>query len=1436
MNLERAVLEDGAVREAVALCRRDVRGEYRVVVYVVTADGASVSALRDGVARRLPSSERLPHAYVAVSAIPLDAEGAVDREALERFEVIDDDLIEGWRRVLAGTDGFDDAVVAAVDQNPTHEVLHRSVLVPKRSADARLAPPAQSRPSVASEALARSRFPAVADGGALIKARGAPETLGRALEATAETHASSRLVHVGADGAEVAQSYAQLLAEAEKLSASLSALGLRPGDKIIFQLAQSREFLTAFWACMLGGWVPALVSIPPRYSRSHAAMQRLLSAWELLDRPLILADRRFVTDLRAELGREGAERVLSFGALPPGGSPPRHASGPDDLAVMLFTSGSTGVPKGVMQSHRSLLAMAMGTAQQNGFSSADLTLNWMPLDHVGAISFLHVLPTLLGCSQVHVPTDYIVHDPLRWLELMSRHAATISWGPNFAFKLLNERSADIEQRSWNLSPMRFLVTAGEMVSTGTMQRSLELLARHGLSPRSVRPAFGMSETCSGITWSAGFESAEARFVDLGAPIPSASLRIVDAAGRVVEEGEIGRLQLKGASVMSGYYKNPEADAKAFTADGWFDTGDLGFLRNGRLTLTGREKDEIIINGINYVAAEIEAAVDAVNGVDVSFSAACAVRSPGSDAEELAVFFVPEPLREPDLAAVLRSIRAQVAGEIGISASYVVPLRRDEVPKTSIGKIQRSELRRRFEAGELEDRIQSADVLTGTNVVPQWFYRKEWRRKAVRGRRTLDEVGPVLVLADSGGLGAAIAARLDAHAACVVVEAGEDFRKLGHGRYRLDPGCAAHYSALLAAIAAETGEIATIVHCASCDDGRVWPASIEELGRAQRRGLYSVLHLVQALAARRPEARSGQREAHGVELYMSGRGTQIAADADDGPCVHAAAVGLLKTIPEELRWLACRHVDLDPEGASRDAKLDSEAASRDADVVLDELRCPGGEDEVAYRAGKRLVAALTRADLAKTAAPRDPIVRGGVYLVTGGLGGIGAFLAGRLMRDYGVRAILVGSTPLPPRQDWPQHLERGGKAGERIHRYLELEALGAEFIYEPADVADVARLRGIVEGAEARWGAKLSGVFHLAASGEIASRWENMERFSVRAETEASFESALHAKVYGAWAVYTLARERPGCAVVPFGSVLGLFGAARFASYCAAHTFLHNFGLAQRRRFGIPSSSFSWAVWDEIGLSRGDPAFAKDLYESLGYRLIAKDLGYECLLAGLCRDEAQLVVGLDGGKPNVYRRVIADARPLREVAAFCKRVGDSRGEGRLPEGRPMDLFGTPSRCDVAWVDAWPLRADGTVDRAALAAQRWPGEPGREQHAEPQGETQKRLASIWCEILSLDRIGATQSFFALGGNSLGATRLVARIREEFQVAMDIRELFGHATIAALADLLEQKLAATAGHEPSDVDLDDASALLARVEQMSDGEVAKLLARIAAGGTAR
>ncbi|BCL84582.1 non-ribosomal peptide synthetase [Ktedonobacteria bacterium brp13] len=489
--------------------------------------------------------------------------------------------------------------------------------------------------------------------------------------------------------------------------------GVQPQDTVILQLANNEQCIPMFWGCQLAGVVPAPLAVPPTYQQLSSATHKVHDAWVLLDHAVVITNHEMLPELlnwAKELGLEQFRALAIEDLFVHEGDTEWYHASPDDLALLLLTSGSTGAPKAVMLNHCHVLSMVTGMIQMFGFSVQDVTFNWMPFDHVGGLIMMHMRDIYLGSQEINVSNQTILFDPLQWLDGIDHYRATVTWAPNFAFGLIADYAEEIRSRNWDLSSMHSMFNGGEAVVAKVGRRFLALLEPHGLPADAIRPAWGMSETSSGVIFSRTFlretVKDEDAFVEVGTPIPGLSMRIVDDTNQLLVEGSIGHFQVKGLSVTSGYYHRPELNQSVFTDDGWFATGDLGFIQKGRLTITGRTKDTIIINGVNYYSHSIEAAVEELSEIETSYTAACAVRKSSDTTDQLAIFFVlSSPLDDHHLTQLLRKIRYYVTKAIGITPEYLLPVEQDMIPKTAIGKIQRPQLKQVFEKGGFADLLK-----------------------------------------------------------------------------------------------------------------------------------------------------------------------------------------------------------------------------------------------------------------------------------------------------------------------------------------------------------------------------------------------------------------------------------------------------------------------------------------------------------------------------------------------------------------------------------------------------------------------------------------------------------------------------------------------------------------------------------------------------------
>lgn len=1409
------------VHEAAVLVRADEAGDQRMVAYVVPAGPFNLERLHAQLESMLPQGVP-PIIYVPVFSLPLTVSGKVDQEALARLPVIDSGVVrkcEDRLRLLPEIDQV--AVVAEEDVEPVSP-LHLSDLLPNwKPASSREVDNAQTASIRAPEPRERLGFGALAisHGGPLREDADAPATLPAALKRAAHESPGRGVVYIQADGTEFFQSYPALLDDAERILSGLRSLGLNPRDKVIFQLERIQDFISAFWACQLGGFVPVPISIAPTYAGENSTVVKLHNAWQMLDRPLILTQEALASAIHSlsEQLKPGGFRIAvidEFRCSEPAVA--WHESQPDDLAIMLLTSGSTGLPKAVMQSHHALLSRAAGSSDLNAFSNQDVSLNWMPLDHVGGIVMFHVRDVFLACQQIQIPTDLILRDPLKWLDFIDRFRATLTWAPNFAFGLVNSNEQSMRGRRWDLSSMRFILNGGEAIVARTARRFLHLLQRYGLPTTSMHPAWGMSETSSGVTYSERFQldstGDDDPFVEVGAPIPGFSVRIVDVQDRLVNEAAIGRLQVKGPSVLSGYYQNPEADKEAFTADGWFTTGDLGFLRDGRLTITGREKNVIIINGINFHSHEIEATVEEIPGVTASFTAACAVRRAGSDTDSLAVFFHSSSSDDAVTLRLLREIRETVARKLGIAPDVLVPVETADIPKTAIGKIQHAQLRQRYAAGEFDSVLKRVDILSGNaNTLPAWFYRRTWRRKQRGPNGNPRGTEPTLVFLDRLGLGISLRNELKRHNWPIVgVEAGADFARLAADLYRIDPRNPDHYLRLLASVAAEGLGIRQIAHLWTSDPSSTGVLTAEEVEQAQDLGVFSLLFLVQALAQRGGNAQP-------VRLNVISTLAQHVLAEDEVAYQNGSLLGLIRTAPKEIPWLDCRHLDLEADDAVVNAMR-----------VAEEMCTAQRDSEVAYRQGERWIPRLQRVDFSAREKRGLPFKRGGMYLVSGGLGGIGAEIARYLLKEYEARLLLVGRTPLALAGTAVGN-GASSATSERIKAYRELEALPGEISYEAVDICDLAALRRAVETAERRWRCELDGVIHLAGTYH--------ERL-LADETRDGFASVMRPKVLGTLTLAQLLRDGSEKPFINFSSANSSLGGALVGAYSAANSFLDGFAHHQRRQGSARSYCFEWSMWDEIGMSRGFEM--RELTQSRGYHIISTSQGLSSLLSALRFDLVHAVIGLDGSNEHV--RKLADDRPCRAQRLGAYFTSKAAGEPRDRLGEPgmEDRFGTRIECEFRQVSQLPLTDAGAIDRSEFARLHGNRDQRVTDRVAPRTELERRIAGFWRDVLATTQLGIHDSFYELGGNSLHATQVASRIQDAYQIRLPLRTVLQESTVAKLALAVQRHLEEQAPAKGEDavekIETKDAKSMLARIDQLSDDEVSKLLSSTLARGEKR
>ncbi len=558
------------------------------------------------------------------------------------------------------------------------------------------------------------------------------------------------------DGKTQTITYGELLERANAAAGSLLLRGIQPGNTVAIMLPTCPEFFPVFFGILLAGAIPVPIYPPFRADRieEYAARQsgilrnaeaKILVTFQQaagvarLLQPKVPSLREVVTAARLV-----EEPGVSPSASVPG-APGRaleanwHPARSEDLALLQYTSGSTGDPKGVMLTHANLLANIRSIGEGIGIKPEDVAVSWLPLYHDMGLIGAWLVPLYFGVPLVVLSPLAFLSRPERWLWAIHHHGGTISPAPNFAYELCVRKIAERDIEGLNLSSWRAALNGAEPVNPQTIERFVGRFARYGLRGEIVLPVYGLAEASLGVAApplgsglkvdrierdaferegravavgvkepaAANDEAGALEFASVGQLLPGTEVRLVDAEGREVSERREGRLWFRSASGTQGYYRNPEATRDILRGDGWIDSGDLAYRAEGNLYITGRAKDIIIKAGRNIYPHEVEEIAGRVKGVRMGCVVAFGVADEKSGTERL---IVAAELRDSSARdRVVADITQQVAAVIGMPPDLVEIVPPHSIPKTSSGKLRRSETKRLY----LEHRL-------GQRFLPIWL--------------------------------------------------------------------------------------------------------------------------------------------------------------------------------------------------------------------------------------------------------------------------------------------------------------------------------------------------------------------------------------------------------------------------------------------------------------------------------------------------------------------------------------------------------------------------------------------------------------------------------------------------------------------------------------------------------------------------------------------
>jgi len=537
---------------------------------------------------------------------------------------------------------------------------------------------------------------------------------------------------------EAAVPYSQLRKQARALARRLAGLGLERGSRLALVAETSPDFLRFFFACQYVGLVPVPVPIPISLGSHRAYVELLRSMLQSCQASVAAAPTDYLPFLRE--AAEGLDLAFvgdaaAYDVLPATDQELRPSQS-TELAYLQYTSGSTRFPRGVMITQATVLSNLAGIiAHGVKVRPGDRGVSWLPFYHDMGLVGLVLVPVTSQVSVDYIGTRDFAMRPRQWLSLLSRTRGTISFSPPFGYELCARRLRPGEAADLDLSAWRVAGVGAETIQPEVLRRFAEALKPSGFDARAFLACYGMAECSLAVSFGqleCGIEEdridadelattgravpvadeteafrPSSSFVDCGVPLPDFEVQIRDEAGKPLPERTSGTIFLRGPSVMSGYFQDPESTQLSLSPEGWLDTGDIGYRVADRIFVTGRRKDLIIINGRNIWPHDIEYL--AQQQPEVRPGDCLAFAAPGPAGHEMTVMVVQcrdnDPAKRSDL---VRRLGGLVRSELGIDCHVeLVPLH--TLPRTSSGKLSRSKARQNFIDSLAEEHSATAKI-------------------------------------------------------------------------------------------------------------------------------------------------------------------------------------------------------------------------------------------------------------------------------------------------------------------------------------------------------------------------------------------------------------------------------------------------------------------------------------------------------------------------------------------------------------------------------------------------------------------------------------------------------------------------------------------------------------------------------------------------------
>jgi len=518
--------------------------------------------------------------------------------------------------------------------------------------------------------------------------------------------------------------FAELRGDAVTAARRLIAAGIKPQDRVALIAETSAEFAALFFGTIYAGAWPVPLPLPTSFGARDSYIEQLRIQLSSCD-PALLVFPPEITEMASQAGDlAGVDSVdwVTFATREAPEAALPEAS-PDDIAYLQYSSGSTRFPHGVVITHRALLNNLAAHSHGMQLIEGDRCVSWLPWYHDMGLVGCFLSPVANQVSTDYLKTEDFARRPLAWLDLISRNrGTTLSYSPTFGYDICARRISSQTKASdrFDLSRWRVAGNGADMIRPDVMQSFVDAFADAGFKASAFLPSYGLAEATLAVsimppgegirvelveeTQLSGVPAGEDRpqryraIVNCGKPVRDMTVEIRDEDGLPLPDGAIGKVWCRGPSVMSGYFRDPEATA-ACMADGWLDTGDMGYMSAGYIYIVGRAKDMIIVNGRNHWPQDIEWAVEQLPGFKAGDIAAFSITTPGGE-ETPAVLVQCRTSDDAERARLRDEIRERVRAVTGMNCVIeLVPPR--TLPRTSSGKLSRAKARNLYLAGEIK---------------------------------------------------------------------------------------------------------------------------------------------------------------------------------------------------------------------------------------------------------------------------------------------------------------------------------------------------------------------------------------------------------------------------------------------------------------------------------------------------------------------------------------------------------------------------------------------------------------------------------------------------------------------------------------------------------------------------------------------------------------